>query len=174
MAPQESIDILQCLEDSRAEFLAAAEGLSEAHATTSPAPGRWSVVECIKHVVIVENMVLGSLRNPIAEPAPPVNKEREAQILSRVADRTRAVRAPEPVRPSECVATLAEALTEFEAMRAETIHFAESQGVGLYSLATKHPFFGVCNGAEGLVLIAAHSSRHAAQIREIREIPLAL
>jgi len=170
MAPQESIDILQCLKDSRAEFLAAAEGLSETQATASPAPGRWSVVECVKHVVIVENMLLSSLRNPIAEPAPPVNKEREAQILSRVADRTRAVQAPEPVRPTGSLATLAKALAEFEAMRAETIHFAESQGAGLYSLATKHPFFGVCNGAEAMALIAAHSRRHAAQIREIRNV----
>ena len=174
MAPQESIDILQCLRDSRAEFLAAATGLSEAHATMSPAPGRWSVVECVKHVVIVESMVLSSLRNPIAEPAPPVNKEREAQILSRVADRTRAVQAPEPVRPSGRVATLALALAEFEAIRAEGIHFAQRQGGGLYSLPMKHPFFGICNGSEAMVLIAAHSRRHAAQIREIREISPAL
>jgi hypothetical protein len=37
MAPQEGIDIPQCLKDSRAEFLAAAEGLSEEQAKTSPA-----------------------------------------------------------------------------------------------------------------------------------------
>jgi DinB superfamily len=167
MAPQESVDVLQCLKDSRAEFLAAAEGLSEEQASASPAPGRWSVVECVKHVVIVESMVLRALRNPIADLAPPVNKEREAMILSRVADRTRAVQAPEPVRPSGQLATLGVALAEFEAIRGEGIHFAESQGITLYSLAMKHPFFGVCNGAEALVVIAAHSRRHAAQIREI-------
>jgi hypothetical protein len=168
MAPQASIDVLQCLQDSRAEFLAASEGLSEEQAQASPAPGRWSVVECVKHVVIVESMVLRALRNPIAAPAPPVNKEREAQILSRVADRTRAVQAPEPVRPTGSPATLTQAHAEFESIRAEGIHLAESQGAGLYSLAMKHPFFGVCNGAEAMVLLAAHSRRHAAQIREIK------
>jgi hypothetical protein len=170
MAPQESIDILQCLKDSRAEFLAAAEGLSEEQAKASPAPGRWSVAECVKHSVIVESMVLRSVRNPIAEPPPPVNKEREAMILSRVADRTRVVQAPEPVRPSGSLATLGEALAEFEAIRSESIHFTESQGAALYSLAMKHPFLGICNGAEAMAVIAAHSRRHAAQIRETRDI----
>jgi len=174
MAPQEESEIVQCLAESRAEFLAAAEGLSESQAKVFPAPGRWSVVECVEHVVAAETRILGWLRNPIAEPAPPVNKEREAQILSRVAARATAVEAPEAVRPSGRFATLAEALAEFEAIRAASIQFAEKQGAGLYSLAAKHPFLGVCNGAEAMVLIAAHSRRHAAQIREIREIPPAL
>jgi DinB superfamily len=170
MAPQESIDIPECLKDSRAEFLAAAEGLSEAQAEASPAPGRWSVVECVEHVVVAETRFLGWLRNPIAEPPPPANKEKEAIILSRVAARATAVEAPEPVRPSGRFATFTEALAQFEAIRAQSIQFAESHGAGLYSLAAKHPFLGVCNGAEAMVLIAAHSRRHAAQIREIRQI----
>ena len=170
MAPQGGIDIVQCLEDSRAEFLAAAGGLSEAQADASPAPGRWSVVECIEHVVVAETRFLGWLRNPIAEPPPPANKEKEAMILSRVAARATGVEAPEPVRPSGRFTTLTEAITEFEAIRDRSIQFAEDQGAGLYSLAAKHPFLGACNGAEVMVLIAAHSRRHAGQIREIRTV----
>jgi DinB family protein len=56
MAPQESVDVLQCLKDSHAEFLAAAEGLSEEQANASPAPGRCSVVECVEHVIAVESL----------------------------------------------------------------------------------------------------------------------
>jgi hypothetical protein len=168
MAPQESVDILECLKDSRVEFLAAAEGLSEAQAKATPAPGRWSVVECVEHVIAAETRFLGWLRKPDTEPAPPVNKEREAMILSRVAGRATAIEAPEAVRPSGRFVTLAEALAEFEAIRGQSIQLVESQGPGLYSLAVKHPFLGVCNGAEAMVLIAAHSRRHAAQIREIR------
>jgi len=167
MAPQESIDVLQCLGDSRAEFLAAAEGLSEEQAKASPAPGRWSVVECVE-CGCRRDEIPHWLRNPIAEPALPENKEKESQILSRVAGRATAVQAPEPVRPSGRFETFAEALAEFEAIRAASIQFAGSEGTELYSLAAKHPFFGVCNGAEVMVLLAAHSRRHAAQILEIR------
>jgi hypothetical protein len=168
MAPQEGIDILQCLAESRAEFLAAAEGVSESQAKASPAPGRWSALECVEHVVLVESLFLRSLRNPIAEPAPPIDKEKESKILSRAAARATALLAPEPVRPTGRFATLTEAIAKFNAARAKSIQFVETQGAGLYSLAAKHPFLGVCNGAEAMVLIAAHSRRHAAQIREIR------
>ena len=170
MAPQDSIDILQCLEDSRAEFLAATEGLSEAQAKASPAPGRWAVIECGEHVVLVESLFLRSLRNPIAEPAPPLDKEKEAHILSRAAARATALQAPEAVQPTGRFATLTEAIAKFNAARAKSIQFVETQGAGLYSLAAKHPFLGVCNGAEAMVLIAAHSRRHAAQIRETRVV----
>jgi DinB superfamily len=174
VAPQESIDILQCLKDSRAEFLSASAGLSESQAKASPAPGRWSVLYCVEHVVAAETRFLGWLRNPIADTPPPADKQREAQILSRVAGRATVIEAPEPVRPGGRFSTLAEAVAEFQAIRAESIQFAEGQRDGLYSLAAKHPFLGVCNGAEAMVLIAAHSRRHAAQIREIREISPAL
>jgi hypothetical protein len=142
MAPQESIDILQCLKDSRADFLAAAEGLSEEQAKTAPTPGRWSVTECIEHVVLAETRFVGWLRTPIAEPAPPANKEKEAMILSRVVARATPIQAPEPVQPTGRFATYAEALAEFEAIRAQSIQFVESHGEGLYSLAAKHPFLG--------------------------------
>jgi len=168
MAPQERIEIVQILEDSRADFHAAAEGVPEAQAKLSPAPGRWSVIECVEHIVITESRFLGWLENPIADPAPPADKEKEAKMLVGVASRAQRVQAPEPAHPTGRFATLAEALERFDAARAHSIRFAESQGEGLYALAAKHPFFGVCNGAEVMVLIAAHARRHAAQIREIR------
>lgn len=168
MAPQEKSEIVQCLEDSRTDFRAAAEGVSESQAKVRPAPGQWSVLDCVEHIVIAEGRFLGWLQNPLAEPPPPMNKEKEAMLLMGVSGRSQRVQAPEPVHPTGRFATLAEALAQFDAARANSIQFAESTGAGLYSLAAKHAFFGAVNGAEVMVLIAAHARRHAAQIREIR------
>jgi hypothetical protein len=168
MAPQEENEIVKCLVDSRADFRAAAEGVSEAQASVRPEPGRWSVLECVEHIVIAEGRFLGWLQNPVADPAPPMDKEKEAKLLLGVSGRSQRVNAPEPVHPTGRFATLAEALVQFDAVRANSIEFAESSGAGLYSVAAKHPFFGAVNGAEVMVLIAAHARRHAAQIREIR------
>lgn len=168
MAPQEQSEIVKCLEDSRADCRAAAEGVSQAQATVRPAPERWSVLECVEHIVVAESRFLGWLQNPVAEAAPPMDKEKEAKLLLGVSGRSQRVNAPEPVHPTGRFATLAEALAQFEETRAKSIQFAESRGPGLYSLAAKHPFFGAVNGGEVMVLIAAHARRHAAQIREIR------
>ena len=168
MAPQEQSEILQCLKDSRAEFHAAADGVSETQATMRPAEGRWSILDCVEHIVIAEGRFLGWLQNPLADPAPPMDKQKEAKLLLGVASREQRAQAPEPVRPTGRFATLAEALEQFDAARSNSIRFAESTGAGLYSLAAKHVFFGPINGAEVMVLMAAHCRRHAAQIREIR------
>jgi DinB superfamily len=168
MAPQEQSEIVKCLEDSRADFRAAAEGVSEEQAKVRPEPGRWSVLECVEHIVVAESRFLGWVQNPVTEPAPPMDKEKEAKLLLGVSGRSQRANAPEPVHPTGRFSTLAEALAQFDAARANSIQFAESRGAGLYSLATKHPAFGAVNGAEVMVLIAAHARRHAAQIREIR------
>ena len=168
MAPQERSEIVQCLEDSRADFHAAATGLSEEQAKLRPAPGQWSVLDCVEHIVVAEGRFLGWLQNPSADEAPPMDKQKEAKLLLGVASRSQRVNAPEPVHPTGRFLTLAEALAQFDATRANSIQFAENTGAGLYSLAAKHVFFGPVNGAEVMVLIAAHARRHAAQIREIR------
>ena len=59
-------------------------------------------------------------------------------------------------------------MEQFDSARAGSIRFAESRGAGLYALAAKHPFFGLCNGQEVMLLMATHARRHATQIREIR------
>ena len=168
MAPQESNQILKALQDSRAEFVAAAAGLSEEQAKTAPAPGRWSVIQCVEHIVLAETRFLGWLENPAAEPAPPVDHQKEAKLLIGVASRETRVNAPDPVQPTGRFATLTEALEHFDSIRAKSIAFAEKHGAGLYSLAAKHAFFGPVNGAEVMCLMAAHSRRHAAQMQEIR------
>ena len=168
MTAQETSDILQALHDSRAEFHAAAEGVSEEQAKAKPAPGRWSVLDCVEHIVLAESRFLSWLENPKDLPLPPVDHAKEAKLLVGVASRETRVNAPDPVRPTGRFATLAEALRKFDDARARSIGFAEKQGVGLYSLAAQHAFFGPVNGAEVICLMAAHARRHAAQIQEVR------
>jgi hypothetical protein len=168
MTAQETTGILQALHDSRAEFRAAAEGLTEEQAKTKPAPDRWSVLDCVEHIVLAESRFLSWLENPKDLPLPPVDHAKEAKLLVGVANRETRVNAPDPVRPTGRFGSLAEALQHFDAARARSIAFAEKQGVGLYSLAAQHAFFGPVNGAEVMCLMAAHSRRHAAQMREVR------
>jgi DinB superfamily len=166
MAPQEKSELVRMLEECRQEVLAAAE-IPESHASKCPEEGRWSVLECLEHVTVVEGLFLGRLQTSGLE-APPPDKPKEAEIATRVANRTTKIVAPEVVRPAGRYATLGEAIEAFNAARARTIRFAEERGADLYSLAADHPRFGRMNGGEVMVLIAGHARRHAAQMREVR------
>lgn len=168
MAPETQSEILQILESSRQEFHAAASGVSENHAKTSPGEGRWSVLQCVEHVTFVEERFLTRLEQAPRTGAAPANREKEAGLLAQIPDRSTKVQAPEAARPSGRFETFADALEHFHAARSRTVGFAEQHGPALYGIASEHPRFGPMNGTEMLLIMAGHARRHAAQIREIR------
>jgi uncharacterized damage-inducible protein DinB len=173
MAPQEKIEkdkleIVQHLERGREDFLAAVAGLDESQAKVRPDPARWSVLDCVEHVATVEERFLGWLQSAKKLDEPRIDKEKEAGLLARVADRSTRAQSPEAALPTGRFATLAQALEQFNAGRTRSIQFAQDRSDELYYLVAEHPRFGPMNGAEFLVIITAHARRHAAQIRETR------
>jgi uncharacterized damage-inducible protein DinB len=168
MIPQQRSEIVQVLESSRDEFNAAAAGMAEAQTKAKPAQDRWSVLECVEHVVIVEERYLERLAGAARLETPRVDKQREAEITAQFPDRTTRRVAPEGVRPTGRFASLAQALEQFNATRSRVVRFAEDRGPDLYRLAAEHPRLGTVNGSEMLLIIAGHARRHADQIREIK------
>jgi hypothetical protein len=168
MAPKEKTEIVDQLERSRQEFMAAVAGLTESQAKVRPDPERWSVLDCVEHVTSVEERFLGFLLKAEKRDIPSIDKEKEAGLTARIPDRSTRVKAPEAVVPNGRFKTLAEALDQFNAGRTRSVQFAEERGEELYCLASAHPRFGPMNGVEFLIIIAGHSRRHAEQIRETR------
>ena len=63
MAPKEQTEMVQHLERGREDFLAAVAGIPESQVTIRPDPARWSVLDCVEHVVTVEQRFLGWLES---------------------------------------------------------------------------------------------------------------
>ena len=173
MSPHKQSEVVQALETSRRELQVALEGLSDEQAKLPPGPGRWSVLECLEHIVIAERRFVGWLENPESAPPPPANKEKETALVTQVSSRERKAQAPPPGVPTGRFTTLAEATRAFDTARAHSIAFATEKGSQLYSLCARHPFFDLLNGTELMLMMAAHCRRHIAQIRETRsELPI--
>jgi uncharacterized damage-inducible protein DinB len=168
MTPEARSEIVQILEKNREEFNAAAAGITEAHTKAKPAQDRWSVLECVEHVVIVEEQYLERLAGATRLEAPRVDKQKEAGIIAQFPDRTTRRVAPEALRPRGRFASLAQALEQFNTTRSQVVRFAKDRQPDLYQLAAEHPRLGTVNGFEVLLIIAGHAQRHADQIHEIR------
>jgi uncharacterized damage-inducible protein DinB len=168
MAPEERTEIVQNLERSRQEFMAAVAGLSESQAKMRPDPERWSVLDCVEHVASVEERFLAFLNKAEKLDTPRVDKEKEAGLMARIPDRSVRAQAPDAVVPNGRFATLEQALAQFNAGRDTSVRFAQERCDDLYHLASAHPRFGPMNGVEFLIIIAGHSRRHAGQIQEVR------
>jgi len=160
--------LIELLEAGRRDVVDSVALLSDVDAARKPAPGRWSALECMEHIVFVESRYLSWLENATVLDAPQRDPEREAWITARVANREWDWIAPDVALPTGRFSTLAEALTEFNAMRDRTLAAAKAREAELFSLQAKHSVLGLMNGAELMRLTAGHASRHAVQIRKAR------
>lgn len=162
------MSLIAILEAGRRDFLEATRDISPEQASRKPAPKSWSVLECIEHVVVVEDRFLGWIANGTAV-SPQRDPDKEIRLFTMIRNRLTKVEAPEVVHPQGRFETLAAALTEFEGVRDRSVQVVQERGDLLYSIGTNHPRFGNMNGAELIHLIDGHARRHADQIRETCE-----
>jgi hypothetical protein len=174
MSATERAFLLDQLESSKKEFLASIKGLTPAQWTFKPSPTAWSVQECAEHIILAEefigNGVQQVLKTPAVERPANSNAEVDKKLAVGIRDRSRKATAPEPIVPSGKFDTPADAAKEFSARRAKTIEYVSSTNDELRTHVGPGPV-GPMDGYQGLILLAAHSSRHTAQILEVKSNP---
>jgi len=163
------MSLVTTLEDGRLDFLDAARDIVPERASARPAPGAWSALECIEHVVIVEGRYLGWLLNGVPI-SPKKDMDKEFRLFTLIRSRLTKMDAPEVIWPAGRFDSLATALAEFKATRDRSVQAVEERGDSIYAVSARHPFFGEMNGAELIHLMDGHARRHADQIREACEI----
>ena len=168
MDPQTNAGLIANLKNSSESIREALAGISEEDACRSPGPDRWSALECVEHLTIAEEVVLGRLKNGESLAEPIHLPEREARMAAGVSGRATRVQSPPGALPTGRFGSMTETLERFCAARARTLEFIET-APNLRAVQVTHPFFGPVSGYEFVVITASHSLRHAAQIREIRE-----
>jgi hypothetical protein len=168
METTEKRALLQKLTEGRDVFLKATDGMADELARRSPAPGKWSVLDCIEHVNLAEDYMFAQIAAAQRSDTPIVNPQRETAIQERGLDRTRRVPAPREARPTGRFLRLQDARQHFLNSRQQTIQFVEGSDADLRAMPARHPLIGQVNCYEMLLIIAVHPFRHAQQIEEIR------
>jgi uncharacterized damage-inducible protein DinB len=167
MTPAERQKAAAYLEETRDNLLRAAKNLSPTQLQYKPAPDRWSVAECLEHVTLVENLVLGNINNALQQAAGSPKPDMGDDALVRmVTDRSGRAMAPERIVPTgrrPCD----ELLDEFEAARKRTAEFLVSTNAPLRQYAFPHPRFGQVDCYQWVLLVAGHGDRHRQQVEEV-------
>jgi uncharacterized damage-inducible protein DinB len=170
MTPAERAYLLEQLESSKKNMLASIQGLSAAQWTFKPAPEVWSVQECAEHIILAENFIFGGaqqiLKTPVVERPAISTEEVDHKIVAGVEDRSHKAKAPEAIVPSGKFATPEDAAREFTARRDKTIAYVTTTTDELRVHVGPGPA-GPMDAYQFLLLLAAHSARHTAQIREV-------
>ena len=162
----EKQQLLESLETGRGALAAAVSGVAEDIAAKSPAPGRWSVLECVEHLALVEEYLFAQIAASTPSETPVGSRLRENNILKRGADRTRTLEAPEVARPTGRFPTLANALAAFASSRERTIAYVRNLREDPRLRTANHPLIGDVNCYETLLIMSIHPHRHVQQIQE--------
>jgi DinB superfamily len=172
MTSSERAFILKNLEDGRDSFLRSIAGLSEAQLHFKPQPDRWSIAECIEHIVLAEDTMYVRATNGAVNPnGLALDPEKDERFTAAVVARRRKVVAPEAVRPAGRFTSTEEACRQFLEHRERAIAYARECSEDVRHLFAVHPLLGEIDCYQFLLLLAVHPARHAAQIEEIKSDP---
>jgi uncharacterized damage-inducible protein DinB len=154
------------------------KGLTPEQWNFKPAPDRWSVAETYEHLAAAEDLLFNLITERVLKtPAAPEKKdpakqaEGDERILKMIADRSNRVQAPEPLRPTNRFGSVEETRKKYKASRQRTIDFAKKTPVDLRAHFMDSPVMPAVDGTQWLLFIAAHTTRHTAQIREVKADP---
>ena len=176
LSMEERTQVLKWLEESRQEFFAAIDGVSDAQWKWKPAPERWSVGETAEHIVLAEALLFASVRKAMASPANAAweeqTKGKTEFIVKVMPSRQGKAVAPEPIVPREGL-TRAQVKERFDKQRVDIVSFARDTQAAMKDHTVVHPFpvFGVLNAYQWLIYVPLHTMRHDKQIAEVKATP---
>jgi uncharacterized damage-inducible protein DinB len=164
--------LLEQMQKSKKDFLSSLQGITEAQWRYKPAPNVWSVAECAEHIVVSEDFLFNVatkqvMQSPAVDRPETSNPEQDRKLTVMIADRSHKATAPEPLVPSGKINSPADAIREFTAKRDRNMEYVKSSKDELRVHMTKGPV-GNMDAYQFLVLMAVHTSRHTAQIREVQ------
>lgn len=170
---QHLTDVLSTLDASRHALRQAMSAVPSSVRTQRPGPDRWSPVDIIEHLSLVETRfstivggkiaeALNAGLGPESEPRAPLPERVQAMLADRTGRRT----APEAAIPSGVMDEGAAWAAADKARAGFRAAVLSADGRALSGVIHEHPFFGPLNVYQWVELIAAHEMRHVAQVRE--------
>ena len=162
------------LEETRQKFLASLDGVSDAQWTFKAGPDRWSIAEAAEHIAISESTILQLIADKVVK-APAGAKDAKSptdqKVIDVITDRSEKAQAPEFLKPTNRWTNRGALTTDFNAARDKTIQYVKTTSEDLRAHAAPHPALGPIDAYQWVLLLAAHSARHTAQIEEVKAAP---
>jgi len=172
---EERAALVDQLTTSKQGFIDSIRGLNEAQWRFKPNAFKWSVAECAEHIIVSEDFLFGVSQQMLKSPAQPratgSAQQQDQTLLMRVADRNQKFLNPDALAPKGKFKTPDEAIAEFTARRDRHIEYARTTTDELRAHFSPGPGGSKLDAYQFLLLTAAHSARHTAQIKEVEANP---
>ena len=150
-------------------------GLSDAQLNFKPAPDKWSVAECVKHIAVTEASLWQMTNGAIMAAATPEKrsdvKATDEQVEQMIESRKKKEKTAPSMEPQNTpYKSLDEALKSFISDRLKLIQYVKSTDADLRNHVVAMPFASF-DSYQMILFIGAHSNRHTQQIEEVKADP---
>jgi uncharacterized damage-inducible protein DinB len=160
---------------TRDHLVADLKGLSDAQLNFKADSTRWSIYQCTEHIALSENLIWQWVQMTEHSAATPDKrsevKHTTAELIAMTTDRSHKAQAPEMLKPVAQFSGTQAAVSAFLLRRDSTIDYIKMTNDDLKDHYIVHPVFGTMDLYQALMLLAAHSARHTAQIEEVMADP---
>jgi hypothetical protein len=166
-------ELIDYLDRERADLDVAIAAMPAERHGVRPAPDAWCAAEVVNHLALTDRRITGLLTKLTgdakaggARPDADASPILPGMDVGRILDRTSKIRNPRGDPAADC--NLPDGLAALDAARADLKALLLQPDLpDLGRVSAPHPVFGLLNGYEWVVFMAAHTRRHADQIREI-------
>jgi Protein of unknown function (DUF664). len=167
--------LLQYFNETTAELEKQVAGLSEAQLQFKSAPDKWSISQCLEHIIRSERMIFDMAKKGLdQDPQPERRKEiklTDDNLKNALTDRSHKYQAPKELQPEGIYKDVKTALADFTAAGQPLLNYIKKADVeDLRNHVSDSPT-GPIDGYQALMFIAAHCARHTKQIAEIKADP---
>lgn len=169
---KERMVLVTDLRQTKAFYEKTIAGLTTAQAVFKPAADKWSILQCMEHIAAAESGIMGYIKQILTTPGDSTKKAEvkvtDEQVLAMTPDRSSKFKAPEFLQPIGKFKSIDSASLAFLKARDENIKFAETTQDDLRNHFILHPFLGMMDTYQWLLMLSAHSRRHTLQIEEVK------
>lgn len=151
------------------------KGLSDAQLNFKPAPDRWSISDCVKHIATTEKalwqMTDAALKQPADAAKRSAVKVTDDQLLQMMENRTQKIKTSPQLEPQNSpFKSCPDALSSFYDSRKMLSDFVATTSEDMRDHVVTLPF-GSFDSYQMILFIAGHSNRHTQQIEEVKADP---
>ncbi|UGU17400.1 DinB family protein [Sinomicrobium kalidii] len=147
------------------------KGLSSAQLQYKAAPEKWSVAQCLEHIILTEDYIFEMVEKLMQDPANPERRDEikitDEALINGMTDRSKKAKAPEEIQPEGSYTDTKSAMKAFEEQRKKIITFLKNTPVEEMRKHVTDSPFGAIDAYQFSLFIAAHSARHTLQIEEV-------
>lgn len=147
-------------------------GLSEAQMQFKAAEDKWSISQCVEHIITTENMIFGMVKSYMEQPANPERKKdviySDDDIIGFMTNRTEKYKAPEMLQGKGKYNDPKIALKDLQTQRKELLEFIKNTDINELRNRINDSPAGATDAYQSLLFIAGHTARHTLQIDEVK------